>query len=252
MVRLILVAALVVLFLILASPLLLFEALLAKRNPALRDVQSRKIIQAVFRLILFVAGTELVVEGRELIPTDRAVLFVGNHRSYFDIVTSYTQMQRTTGFVAKAEMEKIPLLRGWMRQISCLFLDRKDVRAGLKTILEAIAQVKSGRSVFIFPEGTRNTSKRPEELMDFHEGSLKIAEKARCPVVPVAIYGSDHVFERHLPWICRAKVVIRFGTPLDMQALPEAYRRKPGLYVRAKIEELLQAVEAEHPEIRYE
>lgn len=49
--------------------------------------------------------------------------------------------------------------------------------------------------MWIFPEGTRNESKDPADLMEFHEGSLKIAEKSGCPVIPVAITGTDDVFE---------------------------------------------------------
>ena len=252
MIRTILVVAIIVLFLILSLPLLLFEFLLGKKDPVRRDAQCRRIVVWVFRVILFFSGTQVKAEGLEHVPQDQAVLFVGNHRSYFDIVTTYTLMKRTTGYVAKAEMEKIPLLASWMRQISCLFLNRRDPRAGLKTILDAIAQIKSGRSVFIFPEGTRAETAKPEELLAFHEGSMKIAEKTGCPVVPVAIYGSDHVLEQHMPFMKAAEVVIRFGAPIDLKKdLPDAYKRKAGAYLQAQIRDMLSEMAAEHPEIRY-
>ena len=77
----------------------------------------------------------------------------------------YTTVPGFVGFVAKKEMEKIPLLRSWMKNVNCLFLDRKDIKAGLKTILEGIEKVKNGISVWIFPEGTRNRNKDLKELL---------------------------------------------------------------------------------------
>ena len=76
------------------------------------------------------------------------------------------------------------LLRDWMKALYCLFLDRKDIKAGLKTILQGIEYIKRGISICIFPEGTRN---RTDEMLPFKEGSMKIAEKTGCPIIPMAI-----------------------------------------------------------------
>lgn len=95
---------------------------------------------AVFRCLLKLAGVTITVKGEENIPKDTAVLYVGNHRSYFDILTGYTTVPTLLGFVAKKEMEKIPILRTWMANVNCLFLDRKNIKEGLKTILQGIAE----------------------------------------------------------------------------------------------------------------
>lgn len=71
-----------------------------------------------------------------------------------------------------------------MRYLHCLFLDRKDIKQGLKTILTAIEKIKSGISICIFPEGTRNKNKDELELLPFHEGSFKIASKSGCAIHP--------------------------------------------------------------------
>lgn len=51
-------------------------------------------------------------------------------------------------------------------------------KEGLKTILAGIEKIKEGISMWIFPEGTRNPGENPANLMEFHEGSLKIAKRA--------------------------------------------------------------------------
>ena len=78
------------------------------------------------------AGVTVEVRGYENIPQDRPVLYVGNHRSYFDILVGYTTVPGLMGFVAKKEMEKIPLLSKWMLNVNCLFLDRNNIKEGLK------------------------------------------------------------------------------------------------------------------------
>lgn len=248
MIRFLLVAVTVIVFLILSIPVLLFEYFLGKKKPELRDRQCQLIVQAVFRLLLFFSGTELIVEGAEYIPADRAVLFVGNHRSYFDIVTTYTVMKRKTGYIAKKEMEKIPLLRQWMENIGCLFLNRKDVREGLKTILLAIADIKAGTSLVIYPEGTRNRNADGLSLLEFKEGSLKIAEKAKCSVIPIAEFGSACIFEKHMPLIRKAKVIVRFGEPISLAALSEEDRKKPAHYLEERIRAMLLEIRRDHPE----
>ena len=123
MIRFLLVCITVIGFLILSIPILIVEWIIGKFNPYKKDISSLHLIQSVFRFILWLTGVEVTVIGEELVPTDEAVLYIGNHRSFFDILLTYTRCPRLTGYIAKAEMEKIPLLSNWMHYLHCLFLD---------------------------------------------------------------------------------------------------------------------------------
>ena len=135
----------------------------------------------------------MTVIGEENVPKDQPVLYIGNHRSYFDILITYIRVPRPTGYIAKKEMLRYPLLRNWMKYLHCLFLDRKDLKQGLKTILEGIEKVKSGISICIFPEGTRNRVN--DTFMPFREGSFKIAEKTGCAIIPMSINNSAAILK---------------------------------------------------------
>lgn len=240
MIRIILVTTIVIVFLILSVPLLVIEWLVGKKNPQKRDVQSLRIVQIVFRFILWVSGVKITVKGIENIPKNQAVLYVGNHRSYYDILVGYATVPGVTGFVAKKEMLRYPLLSNWMEYVNCLFLDRANMKEGLKTILSGIDKIKHGKSIWIFPEGTRNQNKDVLELLSFKEGSLKIAEKSGCPVIPVALTNTADVFENHFPWIKPAKVTIEFGEPFTIKELDSESKKFPGAYTRDKIISLLK------------
>ena len=199
----------------------------------------------MFRLILKISGVRYTVLGRENIPEDTAVLYIGNHRSYFDILIGYATVPGLTGFVAKKEMERYLSLRDWMHNVNCLFLDRENIKEGLKTILKGIEQVKSGISVWIFPEGTRNENEKLTDLLPFKEGSLKIAEKSGCPVIPVAIAGTADIFENHIPFIRPAQVIIQYGEPIYLKKLPPEKKKFSGAYTRDVIAEMLEKIEQE-------
>lgn len=234
MIRLIFVALFLVVFLILSIPVMLVEWIIGKKNPNARDCSSLRIVQWAFKVILWIAGVNVTVIGEEHIP-DEPVLYIGNHRSFFDIPITYSRCRRLTGFVAKKEIEKVPLLSTWMRYLYCLFLDRDDVRAGLKTILTAIEQVKNGISIFIFPEGTRN---KGEELsvLPFHDGSFKIAEKTGCAVIPVSINNSVQILEAHFPFIRKTHVVLEYGEPIYPNTLDKEAKKQLGTYCHNLIE----------------
>ena len=234
MIRTILVLIEVILFLVLGSPLLLMELILGKINPDLRDRTSLALVNWVFGCIIRTAGVKTIVRGEERIPKDTAVLYVGNHRSYFDIILTYVRVPRPTGYVAKKEMLRYPILRVWMRNLHCLFLDRENIKEGLKTILAAVELVKSGISVTIFPEGTRN--KVPDTFLPFHDGSFKIAEKGGVPIVPITIVNSGAVLEDHMPYIKKTTVVIEYGEPIYPDQLDKETRKHLGAYVSGIIQ----------------
>ena len=233
--RLIIILLFVVLFLIISLPIQFVEWIIGKLNPDLKTRSSLAIVNWAFRVIIFFAGTKVTVIGEENVPTDRAVLYIPNHRSYFDIVLTYVRVPRPTGYIAKKEMERIPSLSQWMRNLHCLFLDRENIKEGLKTILTAIEKIKSGISICIFPEGTRNTES--DELLPFHDGSSKIAEKSGCPIIPVTINNSAAVFEDHLPWIRKAHVIIEYGSPVEVSQLSKEEKRNLSQTVRTIISE---------------
>ncbi len=243
MIRFLLVAIILFSFLILSIPILVYEHFLAQKDLDKRNRQSLKIVQFMFRLILRVSGVSYTVEGQENIPKDTAVLYVGNHRSYFDILIGYVTVPGLTGFVAKKEMERYYLLRDWMRNVNCLFLDRDNIKEGLKTILKGIEQVKKGISVWIFPEGTRNRNADRKDLLTFKEGSLKIAEKSGCPVIPVAMTGTADIFEKHMPFIRRSNVTVRYGKPIYLKELPPEQKKFAGAYTRDVIIRMLEEME---------
>lgn len=235
MIRFIVVALFVGLFLVLSIPILIVEWIIGKFNMDVKSKSSLAIVNWAFRVVRVLSGTKVIIKGLENVPTDTAVLYVGNHRSFYDIILTYPQVPRPTGYVAKREMLKVPLLSVWMKYLHCLFLDRENVKEGLKTILEAVEKAKSGISICIFPEGTRN--KTADTFLPFHEGSFKIAEKAGIPIVPMTIVNSAAIFEDHFPKIKKATVIIEYGTPIDIKQLSKEERKLIGNTVKSVIEE---------------
>lgn len=206
MIRFICVVIVLILYLVLGIPVLGVEWIIRKFRRKSADMSSLRLVQWVFRLMLSIAGVEVTVIGEENVP-DEPVLFIGNHRSYFDILITYSRCRRLTGYIAKKEMLRYPLLRDWMKRLYCLFLDRSTPKEGLKTILKAIEYVKEGISICIFPEGTRNDG---EELsmLPFHDGSFKIAEKTGCAIIPMSLNNTHAIFEQQFPRIKKTHVVL--------------------------------------------
>jgi 1-acyl-sn-glycerol-3-phosphate acyltransferase len=97
-------------------------------------------MRLALKLLWVFGGGKATVIGTENIPTDRAVLFVGNHRSIMDVVLAGHLIPVPVGFISKIELKKIPLLNLMMEDINCLFLDRKDDRQALKVILNHLKE----------------------------------------------------------------------------------------------------------------
>ena len=223
MIRFIIIVIILFLYLILGIPVLGIEWLIGKFNKQAEDYQCLRMVQKAFRLMLKIAGTKITVIGEENIP-DEAVLFIGNHRSYFDILLTYSRCKRLTGYIAKKEMLSYPLLRTWMKRLYCLFLDRENPKEGLKTILQAIDYVKRGISICIFPEGTRNTGEELS-LLPFHAGSFKIAEK-------------------QFPRIRKTHVIIEYGKPIYPNELDKETKKRLSAHCQQIIQDTINRNQA--------
>ena len=197
MIRLILVCIFLLIIFVLSLILFPIEWLIGRISPKAKDISSLRFVQFVFKVILFLSGVNTTVIGLENIPKDEPVVFIGNHRGFFDTVVSYSRMPRLTGFIAKKEMQKVPFIRLWMKYLHCLFMDRSNPREGLKTILSGVEQINNGISIVIFPEGTRN---KGDGIMPFHGGSFKLADKSNCKIIPMVQNNTENELPEHFQY----------------------------------------------------
>jgi len=132
------------------------------------------------------------ISGIEKIPKDEKVLFVSNHRSNFDpIVTWYALKKWKIAFVSKPENFKVPFFGRIIRKCCFLPIDRENPRKAIVTINKAAKLLKEQEvSIGIYPEGTRSKSC---QLLPFHNGVFKIAQKAHSPIVVLSICGTEEI-----------------------------------------------------------
>ena len=189
-------------------------------------------------MCLVCSGVKADIRGLENLPTDpeKPVLFVGNHNSFYDVMIMYTLFPERTGFIAKKSFKKVPILNLWMMMLYCLFLDRKDTKQGLKTILKAIDYVKQGISIFVFPEGTRS---KDGTMKEFKPGAFKVSTKTGCPIIPVVLSGTADIFENHLPLIKSRDIVITIGEPINPNSLEKEDKKHISDYTHKIMENML-------------
>jgi len=160
-----------------------------------------------------IAGARVEVSGLDHVPEDRAVLYVANHQGTLDIPILMGYLPGTPAFVAKKELFNIPVLGFWMRRIGCISLDRESPRAALKSMMGAAKEIRTGRRITLFPEGTR--SRHPEgEIAPFKRGSLKLATMADAVVVPVTVEGSRFLLNSSGAAHFDGRVKVVVGAPI--------------------------------------
>lgn len=239
MIRTILGVIIAAVFLIVTLPVLGIEYLIRKKWPHFGERSSFRIVQAAFRLVKLPLGIKVTTIGLENIPKDEPVLFICNHRSYLDVILTYPQLPPITGFVAKNDFRKIPILPIWMDRLYCEFLVKDDIRQNLTAISNAIDHVKHGVSMYIYPEGQRSKGPDERELLPFHEGSFKIATRTKCKIVPVAICGTRERWETQFPKVKPGHVIVEYGKPIDVASMSREELKGIGEKTRAIVQEMV-------------
>ncbi|MDO5707276.1 MAG: lysophospholipid acyltransferase family protein [Andreesenia angusta] len=184
---------------------------------------------------LKLAGADIKIEGLDKIPQNEKIVFIANHQSDFDIALLMNYIPGPKGFVAKIEMENLPIISSWMKIMGCVFIDRKSARKSVESIVEATNNVKKGINMVVFPEGSRSKGK---PVSDFKLGSFRIALKSKAIIVPITIDGSYKLLEENMR-IRPAKVKIKIHNPIDTKELTKEEKENINNIVR---EEILSAM----------
>ena len=151
------------------------------------------------RVLLFCSRVKIKVTGREKIDgVGGKFLLVSNHRSDFDpFITAVAFKKNKMAFISKESNLKLPIFGKIVRKCMYTAIDRENPRNAIKTINRTAEIIKSGEvSYAVYPEGTRS---RGVNMLPFHDGVFKIAQKAQVPVVIVGVRGTEKVHKR-APW----------------------------------------------------
>ncbi len=191
-----------------------------------------RFIQKICTRALKSGNVDLVCTGTENIPEKDGFMFFPNHQGMFDLLTLIHVCPRPISVVAKKEVQNIPVLRKIFTNMEALFMDREDLRQSMKIIQQVSEEVRKGRNYTIFPEGTR--SKKGNQLNEFKAGSFKAAQKAKCPIVPVALIDSYKVFDTGS--IKRQTVQVHILPPLYYDEYKEMKTPEIAAEVQSRIE----------------
>ncbi len=179
------------------------------------------------------AGVKFEATGIDKIPENEPIIYTPNHAGAFDIPAIVLTAPKPPIFMAKKELGKIPVLKNWMDAVDCVFVDRNNKNSAHSSLQQAIDAVKDGRSIVVFPEGTRS---KTGELGEFRGGAMKIAMETGAKVVPVLLEGTRDRLEA-TGNVTAGTVYVTYLDPIETKGLTkEDFFKMP-----AEIKDLIQA-----------
>lgn len=181
------------------------------------------------------SGIDVSVIGAEHLDPDRSYVLVSNHQSHMDIPVLFMSLPVTPGFVAKKELAKVPFLGQALDFGGHVLIDRGNRDRARESLAEAAAQISGGKTVLIFPEGTRGGS---ETIDKFKTGAFHMAKAAGVPLVPIGLRGTRRVFPREGMLIRGGSVEVHVGKPIDPAHVAAKGAKALANEVRGQIAEL--------------
>lgn len=148
---------------------------------------------------------KVIVEGYDLIKDLEGYELVSNHQSMLDPVIAINKTKRKDlSFIMKKEIMKSSFIGRFIFNAGSYPLDRSNARSGLMVIINGSKAIEAGRPIGVYIEGTR--SKGPD-LLPFHDGSLKMAMKAKKEIV-VAVTDNTYMIKKRFPFR-RTKILFK-------------------------------------------
>lgn len=185
------------------------------------------------RSMLWLCGARVRVRGVENLDMTQHYVFASNHLSLIDSPVLVAYLPHTVRFLAKRELFSIPFMGWYMANQGHIAIDRGEVRATLKSMAEAAAVIdRESKSVLVFPEGTRSMD---GNLQEFKDGAALLAIRAKTPIVPVAVVGTEKVLPSKSKEIRGGNVELRIGKPIPTAGLDQKQRSQVTAELRAAV-----------------
>lgn len=188
------------------------------------------------RTICRLVKVRVRLEGLEHIDPGQTYIFAGNHASQFDIFAFQGYFPYDFRWIAKKELFALPVFGQAMHRVGYIAVDRSHGRQAVKSLDDAAARIAAGKSVLIFPEGTRSADGR---LQEFKAGAILLAIKAGVPIVPVGFNGSHAVLPKGKLLARAGEIVLRIGRPIPTQGFSAKDKHRLAEDLHRAVAELL-------------
>tara|TARA_Y100001936_G_scaffold38346_1_gene36480 strand:- start:1391 stop:2092 length:702 start_codon:yes stop_codon:yes gene_type:complete len=162
--------------------------------------------------ILFISGVKLKVDGIENIE-NKPTIVMYNHKSFFDIFAFASFMKFDWRAMMKKELLKIPFFGQAVQVMGHYFVARDGSFSDRREVVKILKRIKSGKTIFIAPEGTRNTN---PGLLEFKDGGFFIASKTQVNIVPMIIKGADSIVKKNSFKINKGEIKIKILKEIDI------------------------------------
>lgn len=182
-------------------------------------------------ILLKICGVKLTVKGKENVKLDKSRIYICNHESNIDIPCLFMAIPDSLFFLAKKELKKIPFMGWYMMAVGMVFIDRSDRSKAISSLEKAGEEIKNGKSVFSFPEGTRSKNGK---VGSFKKGTFLMALQSDLEIVPIAITGANKVIPTSKFEINPGEVRVNIGHPI-----------KPDQWTLETVDEMTQHVKEE-------
>lgn len=170
------------------------------------------------RFLMALAWCPLHIEGLEHLTPGQSYILAANHNSYFDVFAIYGWIRRPFKFIMKKELRSIPFVGIACEKAGFIYINQKGGKQSLQSIEDAKTKLNGGRSLMIFPEGSRSPN---GELGRFKRGGFEIARATQLPVVPISIQGTYEIMPKGRKYILPHRVKVTVHKPVAFQPVNE-------------------------------
>ena len=170
----------------------------------------------LYKLIFTPGGIDVETFDKHKIPSDilsgaQPAIFMSNHETLLDAPLYLGICPPGTTLIVKRELAWVPFLGFAAWAADAIFINRSNSEKARGSIEKATSRIRSGQSVFMYPEGTRT---RTGELMPFKKGGFVMAMQAQVPIVPSSMTGGFRVLPPGSLKVCPGKIIVRFADPI--------------------------------------
>jgi 1-acyl-sn-glycerol-3-phosphate acyltransferase len=204
-----------------------------------------RIARVWARVLVFFAGSSLIVRGKENLLKHPVAVYASNHTSYIDTCVIFAVLPFQFRILAKKELWPIAFIGWYLDRSGQIPIDTRNPRATLSSLGVGVKALRSGMPLFVFPEGGRTPT---GELQNFLSGAAYLAIRAQVPLVPIALSGVYDLLPIHTRHLYPGELVLTAGEAIDTTGMTIRQTDELTEKLRTAIQELAARQEAAQAE----